>query len=102
MAHRSTQRHAGQTLALLTDLYRRLSRLLEQGGTDAVETRLALMETACLRAREAAQVFYDETRISRGRHAGACPAPAARRGRRLMLAPAGGRRPLPSFTHSEG
>ena len=64
MAHRSTQRHADQTFALLTDPYRRISRLFEQAGADAIETRLALKETACLRGREAAQVFYDETRIS--------------------------------------
>ena len=54
----------------MTDPYRRISRLFEQAGADAIETRLALKETACLRGREAAQVFYDETRISR---AGAMP-----------------------------
>ena len=42
MAHRSTQRHADQTFALLTDPYRRISRLFEQAGADAIETRLAL------------------------------------------------------------
>lgn len=42
MAHRSTQRHADQTFALLTDPYRRLSRLFEQAGADVIETHLAL------------------------------------------------------------
>lgn len=75
MAPRSTRRHADQTLALLSDPYRRISRLFGPAGADAVETRLALKETTCLRGREAARVFYDETRISR---AGAMPAPVRR------------------------
>ncbi|NAW28273.1 cytochrome P450, partial [Salmonella sp. sc-h42] len=61
--------------ALLSDPYRRISRLFGPAGADAVETRLALKETTCLRGREAARVFYDETRISR---AGAMPAPVRR------------------------
>jgi len=73
MAHRRTSRLGDQTLALLADPYRRLSRLFEQAGADAFETRLALKETICLRGREAARVFYDEARISR---AGAMPARA--------------------------
>ena len=75
MAHWPTKRQADQTLALLADPYRHVSRLFEQAGADVVETRLALKETTCLRGREAAQVFYDETRISR---AGAMPAPVRR------------------------
>ncbi|QIH74593.1 cytochrome P450 [Brevundimonas mediterranea] len=75
MAHRRTSRLGDQTLALLADPYRRLSRLFEQAGADAFETRLALKETICLRGREAARVFYDEARISR---AGAMPAPVRR------------------------
>ena len=71
MTHRPTSRHGDQTLALLTDPYRRLSHLFEQAGADVVETRLALKETTCLRGREAARIFYDETRIVR---AGAMPA----------------------------
>ncbi|MFA4964003.1 MAG: cytochrome P450, partial [Brevundimonas sp.] len=75
MTHRPTSRHGDQTLALLTDPYRRLSHLFEQAGADVVETRLALKETTCLRGREAARIFYDETRIVR---AGAMPAPVRR------------------------
>ena len=75
MTHRPTSRHGDQTLALLTDPYRRLSHLFEQAGADVVETRLALKETTCLRGREAARIFFDETRIVR---AGAMPAPVRR------------------------
>ncbi|MDZ4373965.1 MAG: cytochrome P450, partial [Phenylobacterium sp.] len=83
MTHRPTSRHGDQTLALLTDPYRRLSHLFEQAGADVVETRLALKETTCLRGREAARIFYDETRIVR---AGAMPAPV----RRTLLGEGGG------------
>ena len=38
MTHRPTSRHGDQTLALLTDPYRRLSHLFEQAGADVVET----------------------------------------------------------------
>ncbi len=75
MTHRPTSRHSDQTLALLMDPYRRLSHLFGQAGADVVETRLALKETTCLRGREAARIFYDETRIVR---AGAMPAPVRR------------------------
>lgn len=67
--------HVDQTLALLADPYRHISRLCELGSSDAVETRLMLKETTCLRGREAAHVFYDEARIVR---AGAMPAPIRR------------------------
>jgi len=75
MAHRPPNPHSDQTLAVLADPYRHVSQLFEDAGEEAVETRLALKETTCLKGREAAQVFYDETRILR---AGAMPAPVRR------------------------
>jgi fatty-acid peroxygenase len=75
MARSLAKLHFDQTLPLLADPYRYISRLCEEAGSDAVETHLMLKETTCLRGRDAAQVFYDEARILR---AGAMPSPIRR------------------------
>lgn len=75
MARERPRLHVDQTLALMGDPYRHISRLCAEADSDAVETHLLLKETTCLRGREAAQVFYDEAHILR---AGAMPAPIRR------------------------
>ncbi|HEY0697687.1 MAG TPA: cytochrome P450, partial [Micromonospora sp.] len=58
------------TLAFLRDGYRYISDRCDRLHTDVFATRLMLRPTICLRGREAAELFYDETRFQR---AGAAP-----------------------------
>ena len=60
-----------ETLALLADPYRFISRQCQRFGANAFETRVMLKETTCLKGAEAAELFYDATRFKRE---GAMPA----------------------------
>ncbi len=54
-----------ETLALLADPYRFISRQCQRFGTNAFETRVLLKRTVCLKGAGAAEVFYDATRFAR-------------------------------------
>lgn len=54
-----------QTLALLREGYPFIQARCEKLGSDVFDTRLMLRTTTCLTGRDAAELFYDESRMSR-------------------------------------
>lgn len=72
MAHFLNGSIGGDTIAMLRDPYRFISRRSGDLGDDVVEVRVLMRRTTCMTGAEAARVFYDPARFQR---AGAAPAP---------------------------
>jgi len=53
------------SLALIADPYRFISRRCELYDTDMFQARLLLQKNVCMRGREAAKLFYDQSRFVR-------------------------------------
>lgn len=54
------------TAALLLDPYGFIAKRCRRLGADVFETRILLQPTICLSGRDAAELFYDESRFVRG------------------------------------
>lgn len=54
-----------ETLSLLADPYRFISRQCQRLGANAFESRFLLKKTNCLKGAKAAEIFYDTTRFER-------------------------------------
>jgi fatty-acid peroxygenase len=70
-----TRRLLDRTVAFLAEGYTFFVRRFERWGTDAFEMRLLGRTALCTRGREAAQLFYDRSRV---RHARMVPRPIRR------------------------
>lgn len=58
-------RSPDSTWSFLRDPYGFISSRCDRFGTDAFETRMLLRPTVCMRGRDAAELFYDESRFTR-------------------------------------
>lgn len=67
MSEMPRDRWPDSTLALLLDPYLFISNRARQFQSDIFETRLVLRPTICMTGREAAELFYDESRFTRRR-----------------------------------
>ncbi len=65
MARIRSDHRPDSTLAFLADPYRFISRRARRYGTDVFATRLLGRRTVCMLGRDAAQLFYDTTRMQR-------------------------------------
>lgn len=65
MARIRSDRRPDSTLAYLADPYRFISRRARRFGTDVFATRLLGSRTFCMLGQEAAELFYDTSRMQR-------------------------------------